>query len=177
MKQTLTKLNSRERVILTVCMIMVLIFLWMKFVFKPLKEKEDAIDSRMELSEGKIRKNLKILAQAGKTGGDRERYSIEGSPKDFLEKTVAEIKRMATAQDLKLSDIEPADPIQEGIMTKIFINVRLQGKLTGLLKFAHHMEGAPYYLEPNEVFIQPDAGDTLQMNITFRKIGLKAPSK
>lgn len=156
----LTNLSKRERLILNMSILFVVVTFLDRLVISPIFSQIEALNRETRQEETRIKKNLRILSQKDKIIAESGKFeSYLGSSQSDEEEVTAflkEVEDLANKNSVYLVDMKPGDIKKEPDSTKKYtINLNLEAQMEQLVAFMYGVESSErlftiekYQLEP-----------------------------
>lgn len=143
--------STREKIILSVCLLLVLMYLGANFVFEPIKTKLNDLNSQIALKELKLKKSNRVLDNQGVVETNYKKYAdlIKQKANDEQEMSalLSEIESITKEIKISISDMKPSRVRAVDFYKKFSVELEAEGLLEDLTKFIHTLQSEPHYLK------------------------------
>ncbi|MBI4528557.1 MAG: type 4a pilus biogenesis protein PilO [Deltaproteobacteria bacterium] len=187
MKRIWQRLSKRERRLVTASFLFVLLVLGRYFVVSPFLERQEWLESQLEIQPQLLEKNLRYSARKGEIAANLEkvREELKAFEPSLLSGDTASVSAsdlQQTVQDLAAKEgtqvitTRVLNPEPMGSFTRIPIQVEVSGQIDQVVNLVKGIESAPKLLVVNELNIrslfnpaamarQPGAGSVPAQNL------------
>jgi len=143
--------SAREKIILSVCVAIILLYLGINFVFEPLKARLNDLNSQIALRELKLKKSNKVLDNQTGVEANYKKYAdlIKQKANDEQEMSalLSEIESITKEIKISISDMKPSRVRVVDFYKKFSVELEAEGLLEDLTKFIHTLQSQPHFLK------------------------------
>ncbi|MFH1776422.1 MAG: GspMb/PilO family protein [Candidatus Omnitrophota bacterium] len=137
------KLSKTERILFITAGISLSILVLYYFVIAPLSKKTSMLNSRILLSEKKLKKFLRVLNNKDKISKEYDIYApyldVSSSNEEIQAKMLEEIEYLAKTSGLYIIDMKPQPVKKIAAYRKYIVAVQAEGELEALVTFLHRL--------------------------------------
>ncbi|MDD5745889.1 MAG: GspMb/PilO family protein [Candidatus Omnitrophica bacterium] len=159
MQEFMARLSKREKTVLTLSVIFVLLALLDRAVLHPIIEKITSFEQEIKDTEYVMTKNLKILQQRRRIEREEKKFASYLIPaRSDEEETAAllrEIENYARTAAVYLVDLKPAGVESDGVTKKFSISVSCESELEQLIRFMHSIESSDVLMQVGAFSLSP----------------------
>ncbi|MFH1655814.1 MAG: type 4a pilus biogenesis protein PilO [Candidatus Omnitrophota bacterium] len=147
----LKNISKREKIILTICALLILAYFLFNFVFEPIKRKIDDLNNEILTKELKLKKNYKVLNLKDVQEVEYKKYSDimlqKDSDEQEMSSLLSEIESVSAGIDMRVSDMKPLRVKVMDFYKKFSVELEAEGLLDDITRFIHTIQNKPYLLE------------------------------
>lgn len=147
----LKNLSSREKIILAICILLILVYLGFIFVFTPIKTRIANLNDEISSKELKLKKSYKILNQKNAVEEVYKNYAdyMKQNEADEQEMSglLSEVESVAAQVDIHISDMKPMRVRAIDFYKKFSVELEAEGLLENLTKAIHTLQNPPHFLK------------------------------
>lgn len=172
----LRALSIREKIILSICALLILSYLGVNFIFEPLKARIDGLNNRIGLAELKLKKSNKIIDYQESVENNYKKYAelIKQKANDEQEMSalLSEIESITKEIKISISDMKPSRVRAVDFYKKFSIELEAEGLLEDLTKFIHTLQSQPHFLKIERMRLERRSmrTNTLKSSILISRI-------
>jgi Tfp pilus assembly protein PilO len=169
LKQIISGLSPRQRVLLGVAVALVSLAVLKQFVYAPIVDRFQEVDEEILLKEGQLRKNVKTLATREAVlkayAPYRASASTTGSPEETIGGLLAEIEELARKAGLTLANVRPKPATKIDVGTQYPVELEFETEMSPLIKFIHGLHGSNHLLRVSQLRLDPKGGRGPQVKV------------
>jgi Tfp pilus assembly protein PilO len=176
----LTRLNEREKKILMVTIVLVLVLLGYHGVLTPVTEKFSSLDREIFMAEMKLRKAKTLVRQREDVVVESQKYpNLErmdaGTDEEETARLLNLIEQTARTTGVSLSDVKPQAIVSDKLTKRFAVELNAESGIEALIQFVYALENAPEALKIELVNTAPKEENSavLRSQITAVRVVLK----
>jgi len=159
MRGFISRLSKREKTVLYVSAVIVLLAVVDRAVLHPIIHNMKSFEEEIRKTEYDMTKNLKILQQRRRIEEEEKRYSSFAVRAHSVEEATAtllrEIENLASVSSVHLIDLKPAGVTSEAEVQKFLINVNCEAAMEKLISFMYSVENSDILMQIGAFTISP----------------------
>ncbi|MDP8298192.1 MAG: hypothetical protein RAP41_08475 [Candidatus Orphnella occulta] len=159
MKHIFSRLSKRERYILYISAIVVVVVFFDRIVIKPLIGRIEKLNKEIVIYEKRLQRSLYLLSQEELITSEHKKYtkdikqvSSEGEEKSRL---LAEIEETARKSSVSLKDVKLGSTEKAGSYTKYTVEIIAESKVAYLVDFIYQLESSVRLLKIRSFYLVP----------------------
>ncbi|MCK5492697.1 MAG: type 4a pilus biogenesis protein PilO [Candidatus Omnitrophica bacterium] len=171
-----TNLKKREKLILTITIIVVGFGLFEKNVVFPMRKKMNAFIIKQKNLEKNLENFLSMSAQEEIIKSSYKKYTEEiiqqGSNEEEMGSFLSEIEKLGYKCSISIKDIKPGKIIEEDEVKKYFVKLEIESKINEFADYIYQLESLPQLFRVENFTISPKGKNSFIMRIglTISKI-------
>jgi hypothetical protein len=168
-------LTNREKKLALITLGVISLGLVMKLWLLPVFKKYAGLQKEITAYQARLAENQNLISQAP---GIRQAY--EKLPASEKTKNIAgeaelafilsELENLSRQAGTLIMEIRPLQSLEEEREHKLLIRLRLQGKISQILKFLYDLEISSQPLAVSEFNLTPSIGDNLEIEILISRM-------
>lgn len=172
----LSNLSKREKYLFYIIMALIILWIGMVFIIKPLLDKWKGLDEKISLASLKMEKNRKILSLKEKIQSDYDNFASaikkKSSEEEEMAKFLTEIESLAQSSLVHISDIKPRSAKKTRFYDEYVIEVEAEGDISQVSKFIYDIQDSPRLLKIDKFSLGTKGAGTnlLKCNILIGKV-------
>lgn len=159
MLELISKFSKREKTVLYISIIAILLALLDRAVLHPIIQKMKLFEEEIRMTEYEMSKNIKILQQRQRIENEEKKYAsyVSGdlSEEEETAALLKAIENMARSTNVYLVDLKPMGVQVEGIVKKFMINVRCEANMEEIVSFMYLIESADVLMQIGALSMSP----------------------
>jgi Tfp pilus assembly protein PilO len=164
MLQIINKLSKREKLVLSVSILFVLLALFDRAILHPIIDKMKSFETEIKTTEYEMTKNVKILNQSARIEKEEKKYAVylkaAGSEEEETAGLLRIVENLASTSNVYLVDLKPGGVEVSGNLKKFVINVSCEGKMQQVLSFMSAVESSEVLMHIAAFSINPKSKDS-----------------
>ena len=177
---TLSKLSGREKKILYVVIVMLVLVFGYHGIARPLAEKLTNLDMEVFAMQMKLRKAKIFLRQKDEILEESKKYANlsqmdAGSDEEEIARLLNLIEQTARKSGISLSDVKPEQVRSDKAVKRYVVQLNAESTLEQLMGFVYDLEHSPQILKIEKINTAPkeDKSPSLRSTITVTRVVLK----
>ena len=172
----LRALTAREKIILSICALLILSYFGVNFIFEPLKAKIEELSNQIGITELKLKKSNKIIDYQESVEDNFKKYAdlIKQKANDEQEMSalLSEIESITKEIKISISDMKPSRVRAVDFYKKFSVELEAEGLLEDLTKFIHTLQSQPHFLKIERMRLERRSmrTNTLKSSILISRI-------
>ncbi len=169
-------LSNRERSILFLCILTVLIFIGYNGVVQPLRRKTETLKERVNSSEQKLKKQFSVLEKSKSGNKEYEQYLAifrqSASDGQIMSSILSEIESVARENGMRIADMKPKKVKHIDFYNNFSVTLAMSGQLTDIVKFLYILQNQPHFFNIEELVIEKNSprAPTLDCRLVLDRI-------
>ena len=164
MIQMVNKFSKREKTVLTVSIVFILLAFLDRAVMTPIIDKMDSFEEEIKATEYEMAKNSKILGQSGRIEKEEKKYSsfIKTAESDEEETAglLRVVENLASRSEVYLVDLKPAGIEEVGDVRKFVVNLSCEAQMDKMLSFIYAIENSEILMHVAAFSMNPKSRDS-----------------
>ncbi len=164
MLQIITKLSKREKTVLTISIIFVLLALMDRAILHPIIDKMKSFEQEIKTTEFEMTKNVKILNLSKRIEKEEKRYASyikeAGSEEEETAGLLRIVENLASKTNVYLVNLKPGGVEKSGNVKKFVINVSCEGQMEKILSFMYEIESSEILMNIAAFTLNPKSKDS-----------------
>ena len=164
-------LNKREKIILTITVIVIGFGLLEKNIFSPIRKKMSASMIRQKMVEKKLEKFLSMAVQDGIVKSLYEKYAQsimqKGSNEEEMGRFLSEIEKLGDKCLISIKNVKPEKIIDENDFNKYLVKLGIESRMNDFADFIYQLESFPRMFRVEEFTISPKNKNSFIMKISL----------
>ncbi len=164
---TNSKLSLREQKIFAACFLVILIYVSIQFVFRPLDKKILALQAKAQTLRKHIAKNLKVARQDNSVDSEYNRHAQnfkqKVSDEGAMTSILSEIESTANEVSMRLSDMKPKKTKRIDFYNTFSVSLTMEGEITSIIHFIYVLENAPHFFTVDDLQLEKSSSRTSQI--------------
>ena len=165
MRQFIARLSKREKMVLTVSVIAVLLAVLERGVLHPIIEKIKSFEEEITATEIEMTKNTKILQQRSRIEKEEKVYASFNagarSAEEITASMLKEIETIAGAAGIFIVDLKPSGNESEGMVKKFAVNVSCEAEMSQLVSFMYLVEKSETLMQVGAFSVSPNSKQSI----------------
>lgn len=150
MIQFISKFSKREKLVLSISIIFILLALLDRAILNPIIDKMKSFEQEIKATEYEMTKNVKIINQSARIEKEEKRYSTfikeAGSEEEETAGLLRIVESLASTTNVYLVDLKPGGVEVSGNLKKFIINVSCEAQMQQILSFMYEIENSAVLL-------------------------------
>lgn len=159
MQQFIARLSKREKMVLTVSVIAILLAVLDRGVLHPIIEKMKSFEEEIRVTEIEMAKNTKILQQRSRIEKEEKIYASFNvgarSAEEITASMLKEIETIGGTTGVFIVDLKPSGNATEGIVKKFAVNVSCEADMDQLVSFMYLVEKSDTLMQVGAFSVSP----------------------
>ncbi|MCB9771461.1 MAG: type 4a pilus biogenesis protein PilO [Candidatus Omnitrophica bacterium] len=150
-------LKQREKVIMVFAGIMVLIFLWIQFILRPIADYNETLNIAIASKSVKLRESKNILdgsSQQLAVKSFLQQFTPKGPVQEDMSRLIKEVESAAINSGLKVQETKPQPLSQNGTWAELKVNLSFEGRWSDVVRFMYQLEKSVQPLFVNEMSLE-----------------------
>ncbi|MFH1062066.1 MAG: hypothetical protein V1747_04180 [Candidatus Omnitrophota bacterium] len=164
MLQFISKLSKREKLVLSISIIFVLLALLDRAILHPIIDKMKSFEQEIKTTEYEMTKNIKILNQSARIEKEEKKYASymkeSGSEEEETAGLLRIVENLASTTNVYLVDLKPGGVEVSGNLKKFIINVSCEAQMQQILSFMYAIESSEVLMHIAAFSMNPKAKDS-----------------
>jgi len=164
MLKIITKLSKREKTVLMVSIIFVLLALMDRAILHPIIDKMKSFEDEIKATEYEMIKNSKIINQSQRIEKEEKRYASyikeAGSEEEETAGLLRIVENLASKTNVYLVDLKPGGVEKTGNVKKFVINVSCESQMQKILSFMYEIESSEVLMHIAAFSLNPKSKDS-----------------
>jgi len=159
------RLNKRERMVLTVCVVIAGAALVDRLLIAPVANRLQLLDERIAAQTELIRKNVRIVAEKDRVKATTDTFQVYYAAKATTQEEevaylLGEVEKMARSASLYIVDMKPLSTEEDTVSRKVSVDLNCEAQMEQILTFAHSAANAPRLLFIESISLTPKDKDS-----------------
>ncbi|HOX54024.1 MAG: type 4a pilus biogenesis protein PilO [Candidatus Omnitrophica bacterium] len=169
-------LSPREKIILSICALLILAYFGVNFIFEPIKAKIDELNNQIGIAELKLKKSNKIIGYQESVEDNFKKYADlikqKSSDEQEMSALLSEIEAITKDIKISISDMKPSRVRAIDFYKKFSVELEAEGLLEDLTKFIHTLQSQPHFLKIERMRLERRSmrTNTLRTSILISRI-------
>jgi len=174
----LGKLKKRERAILYLTCILIVLSLIYNFIFEPIIKRYDLLKQEILKKQVNLQKYLYLLSQKEKIKQEFGQFSksLKAKPQEEQEmaEVLSQIEDLSRRASVHISQIKPQGFKDFKTYKEFLVEIRAEAKIESLVQFIYDLQSPPQLLKTKKLLLntKSTAPDTLEATLLITKISL-----
>ena len=171
------RLTQREQFIGILCVLMIVMYGGYNGVVKPLQDRIEETDERIELKRSQLNKNRRMIrkstVQNGSYDAYREKFRQTKSVEQVMSAMISEIEEAAANLELKIVELKPNRVRKSDFYNQFSVNVSINSAFVDIVQLLYVLQSDPYFYDIEEVRFDKGSrkkSDTLKVRLVLSKI-------
>ena len=139
-------LSPREKLILSVTLIIVVFSIGFNFIIEPVLSKNTSLNKEISITRSRLKKYMRLLSQKDYIQNKYNKFSEillrTNIGKDTSVNVLSEIENLAKESKIQILDIRPETPKIADLYKESLIELRTEGEMESYLKFLYTIENS-----------------------------------
>ncbi len=172
----LQQLTKRERTLALAVLAFALVLGLYNLICLPLVRSLGNLDRRIETTEAKLLKSLRLAHQAARINEEYERlapvHQFKGTDEEMISALLRSIEALARTAGVTITDIKPQPGKEAPSQRKYEIEMDTEASMSSLFQFLQGLETSPEMFSVQKMNLAPKGMDskTLRAHITISRI-------
>ncbi|MBF0479685.1 MAG: type 4a pilus biogenesis protein PilO [Candidatus Omnitrophica bacterium] len=170
------RLTPREKLIFGICTITGVIYFGYNFVYKPIENRKQLLNSTVTTQMRHLQKDLRLM-QDNPSEDDQyaqlaEYYKQKNSNEQVMSAMIADIQAVTNQMSLKISDLKPQKDKTTGLFTQFSVSLTLDSSFSDMIKLLAALQNTPHNLDVDEVSFEKGSSrvnDLLRVRLSLSK--------
>jgi len=178
MLELMARMSKREKMVLTLSVVFVLLALLDRAILHPIIEKITSFEQEIKSTEYAMTKNLKIIQQRRRIEREEKKFaSFLISARSDEEETAVllrEIENCARESAVYLVNLKPSGVESDGVTKKFLISVSCEAEMEQLIRFMHSIESSDVLMQVGAFSLNPKSkqSNVIKCELLIHKIAL-----
>ena len=153
--QKMKRLTKREKKIFLACLIVIISYGCYMGLWKPLKDKIDSLDQKIQTQHRRLLKDLRVIqdAQNIETSYNtfHNNFKQEKTNEQIMSSILSEIEEVAGQLALRISDLKPMRVKNEEFFNRFSVSLTIDSDLPGIVHFLYLLQTQPHLFDVESV--------------------------
>lgn len=151
--QTVKNLNKRQRILIEIIIVLLLVFLIDKALIQTLKKKFFNLNSQLKIEEARLERNIKVRNNIKQLSNDFKRTkdyftTSNLNATELKANMLQELERIARLTRVSIVSISSDDKVGETEFTNVYsAELRVEGEFSNFLKFFNYLTSSALLLD------------------------------
>lgn len=174
----LERLKKRERAILYLVLILVIVSLIYNFIFEPLINKRQLLNQEILKKQVNLKKYLALLSQKEEIKQEFAQFSknlkAKASEEQEMAEILSQIEDLSRHSTVHISQIKPQGFKNFKTYKEFLVEIKAEAKIENLSQFIYNLQSPPQLLRTKKLLLntKSTAPDILEATILIAKISL-----
>jgi len=152
-------LSKREGFVFALCLLVIIVYAGLNFVFKPLRARDTQLQGKIAVSEKRLKNHLVLLRAEKTVDEEYEKYAPYFQQKLSDEQEMAailsEIENVANQTGLRIADMKPQRVKKVDFYNSFSAALTVEGGLGVILQFLYASQNIPHLFRVDEIYFEP----------------------
>ena len=159
MKNHLTKLSRREKVIISIAALVFLALLFNRMVVRQMAMRMHRLNKDIAYQQARLKRSLFVVSREKLISEEYQRQIRDiiqrYSDKEEKARLNSEIVQLAKKTGIFLADIKASNVEESSPYKKLTVEIEVEAKMPFLADFIYQLEKSPYLLRLEEIYLVP----------------------
>lgn len=177
-KKFLGQLSKRERIVLYLAGVIVVVSLSVSMIFDPLVKRIKELNNDLDLKQRKIQKGERLLQARERIEEEfskiAEHLKYEGTQEQTISALLHNIEKLSASSGVHITNIKPQRVKESSFYQKMVVEIKLDASIDSIFRFLYDLEASDDFIEINRMQLSTKAqqADVLNAVIVVSKISL-----
>lgn len=175
------QVTDREKKIFAVTLAVILVFVGINFVIKPIKKKEGSLTQEIREELKILKRDLQTIEKEKKLHQHYEDVLVpfyqKNSDEEEMSVLLSQMQTLATQAGLRIGEMKPQKIRKTEFCKFLSLSLALEGPFLNIIRFLYAVQGPPYELGVEEFVIESKPTQPNMLNCRVDLSRLLIPAK